>query len=336
MRNVPLVLAVLLCFRLGAALSDPQPVPNVASIEPDTAHHLLPYYQCCRLGNQTYGHHVGDDEMRRLLLYKHHRSFPLDQLSSHQLWSMRHQYFACIMPKCGITNWLNIILHQHLDKDTFEKNYRTKQSLFNHPWLPKSALFSRQPVRAGEVMDEKREKQAIEAINDPWYFRFAITRHPWDRFVSGYRDKLIHFCQFSRKCFAQWYAKVDTSDAVMGVTPSLKEVLNVLLLQPAHTINMHFKPMSVMCEFGNIPYDFIGDLDTPAHMEYIASRIGAKALYEQHSEHSGLTETYPAFACDIETVDLARALYGRDAALLGYSFDKAYESCGMHGKSSVE
>ena len=162
-----------------------------------------------------------------------------------------------------------------------------------------------------------------------------ITRHPWDRFVSAYRDKYIHICKRQLSCFTSVINLPMDSNKHADVA-TLKDVLVALMQVSLHRVNSHFKPMSALCEFGQIPYDFIGDLDTPAHMEYIASRIGARVLYSEYSNHTGLAEKYPAFACDIETVDLARALYGRDAALLGYSFDKAYESCGKHGKSSVE
>ena len=82
------------------------------------------------------------------------------------------------------------------------------------------------------------------------------------------------------------------------------------------------------------PYDFIGDIDNATHMHYIARRIGAMDIYQQHSSHSGYAEMYPALACDRHTVDMAAALYGRDAILLGFDFEQAYTACGTHGLSS--
>ena len=35
-------------------------------------------------------------------------------ISMHQMWSTKHQYFACLVPKCGCSNWIDIIREQHM------------------------------------------------------------------------------------------------------------------------------------------------------------------------------------------------------------------------------
>ena len=152
--------------------------------------------------------------------------------------------------------------------------------------------------------------------------------------MSAYRDKYVEVCHSKQDCLVEHF-NVPLNPNLASSKATLKDVLMALLLVPLHQVNAHFKPMHALCELGQIQYDFVGDLDTPSDLEYIASRIGASDLFREYSSKTGLAEQYPAFECDTETVDLARALYGRDAALLGYSFDKAYDSCGKYGKSSM-
>ena len=90
------------------------------------------YMPCCRLGNQS----TATANHSPRVVYIHERSYPLDFIAAHQMWSTKHQYFACVMPKCGIRNWLHIILKQHLDDATFETIVSGGSAIFGFPWLP--------------------------------------------------------------------------------------------------------------------------------------------------------------------------------------------------------
>ena len=117
---------------------------------------------------------------------------------------------------------------------------------------------------------------------------------------------------------------------------TLTEVLSTLIHRvPLDGTNYHFKPMTAICEIGQLPFDFIADIDNVEHMQFIAARIGATALYQHHAQRSGLRQQHGNFACNSHTVDLAGKYFSEDAALLGFTFDAAYRSCNTHGLSGA-
>ena len=150
-------------------------------------HHI---HNCCPIGNQSALNHLN-----QRVNYTHERSYPQDHDSSHQMWSTKHQYFACIMPKCGIRNWLHIIWRQHVEEGSFEGEFHEKAALgdgasrpndglFNwhmaHIILPFdegliTGLFARISIKddSPKAKTEAQESAARAVINDPSFFHFA-------------------------------------------------------------------------------------------------------------------------------------------------------------------
>ena len=93
------------------------------------------FMRCCGLGNQTYLHTPGHALIRHHMQYAHVRYAPFDRNVAHQVWSTKHLYFACVMPKCGIRNWLHIFLHQHMS-DADVHAFTGRATLFGYPWFP--------------------------------------------------------------------------------------------------------------------------------------------------------------------------------------------------------
>ena len=152
------------------------------------------------------------------------------------------------------------------------------------------------------------------------------------RFVSGYRDKYVMACNSSRTCFKKKFL-IPIDDSITSPL-TMTELLRAFLAVPLSRINGHFRPQWWLCQLGEIPYTFIADIDNYHHTDYISRRMGVSVSFRKFTQPSGLAEQLPAFPCSRETVDLAAQLYAKDAALLGYSFDAAYRTCGDRGVSS--
>ena len=245
-----------------------------------------------------------------------------------QLWSEKYKYFACLVPKCGTTSWLELIFKTHLSEaEMGDKTSHGISFLHRRKSYDEYGLFFR---HRGQKSTKPHEVGARNVLNDPSYFKFAIVRHPWTRIVSGFQNKYIENCGGKRTCFKNRF--VSTIDANLSLPVTLTEFLLALLQQPIIEMNRHFRPSSHMCDVGRYPYDFIGDLANAEHMEYILKKIKSPVSLSHGNSASSHTKGDSShLACSRQTVDLAARLYRSDLDAFGYSMDAAYDSCEKHG-----
>ena len=52
---------------------------------------------------------------------------------------------------------------------------------------------------------------------------------------------------------------------------------------PSEHIDSHFRPMHLLCEFGRIRYDFVGDLKVQADLDYISDKMGFPTRFSNFS-----------------------------------------------------
>jgi hypothetical protein len=99
-------------------------------------------------------------------------------------------------------------------------------------------------------------------------------------------------------------------------------------------VNEHFRPLHLLCEFGKIPYDYIGELDNSPEMDFLSLHIGANTTFNSLTapqQHRGATTRFP---CSALTVDRVAKFYAHDAHFLGYNFEEASRVCSTHGFTS--
>jgi hypothetical protein len=167
-------------------------------------------------------------------------------------------FSACILHKCGSTHWLLSIYQQHLSRHKVEKISRP-QARQSFPEQGLNFAFVAPSARLAPAETVAKSEKALDRVlHDDTYFKFAIVRHPWARLISGYRDKYLTNCSANRTCMSQQY-KVPL-DLTKTEPASLDEFLEALLTVPLPRLNYHFRPSSVACEVGRVPYDYIADL----------------------------------------------------------------------------
>lgn len=221
---------------------------------------------CCVVGNQTF---IGRLAERRLYAR-----------GSFQLWSSKYKYSLCLIPKCGCTNWLDTVRAQHLPTNMLvTSNDPNPSARYIPDSYPKYGLYFMPRLGETAAKSAKNSVHFLEletkfistAVMSKDYFKAAIVRNPWDRLISGYRNKYQHECKLSRKCLHDIYhAPIETStDSILG----LDELLEGLLALNVEDVNPHFAPSTFLCEIGAIPYDFIGDITNDTHMAYIGARL---------------------------------------------------------------
>ena len=92
------------------------------------------------------------------------------------------------------------MLAQHMTSIEQQQHGTLGYGRYQWLWFPEHGLMGRPKATfASESAFLTAEHMALEVINDALYFRFAIVRHPWDRFVSAFRDKVrpAHNCSVS-------------------------------------------------------------------------------------------------------------------------------------------
>jgi hypothetical protein len=243
------------------------------------------------------------------------------------IWSMKYKYVACLVKKCGSTNWMDLMLRTHLPAEEYQNV--VSDGKFRHSSLdfPEHLLFDRVPP--------------TRLLTNSRMFKFSIIRHPWNRVVAAYRDKYLNDCKGRRGCFKQKYvAAVSLQGARVSLTETIQALIKQSKRNPIGVIhdaknvnNDHFTPASARCGLKKIKYDFVGDLDRKEDMEYVLFRINSTLplANTSHAVKYKKPSLILPVECTRETVDLAREYYATDLAALNATMDEAYEACERHG-----
>jgi hypothetical protein len=260
-----------------------------------------------------------------------------------QFWSSRYNYFGCLVAKAGTSNWLNLIYKTHLAEEKWRRfhgnfhmgNDFPDEGLYFRPsyTVEGGNCFSAQSCSSlkRSQEDKVREKMAQDVLVDPSYFKFAVVRHPWNRFLSAFKSKYIGRCECNRTCLKHEF-DVPTLDTTSSANVTITELLLELLKLPHWKVNKHFRPASQLCDIGRTPYDFIGDIESKEDMEYIVERIKSpRTLPASVPTEKYLFIQATPLRCTNYTVELAGLFYAADLRNFNYTLDAAYQSCHHYG-----
>ena len=180
-------------------------------------------------------------------------------------------------------SWLSIIYKTVFPPEVAAK-YTTGNALFSvaHTHKHQYGFFRRERKFAAPTpYNSTLELEAEAVIRNPKYFKFAIVRHPWIRLVSGYQDKDVRDCKKQRHCFGVRFhlPALLKKDRLLPV--SFHEFVEALSVLTPAEMNPHFIPSSILCEFGKIPYNYIGELDNLDEMDYLSHYIGSPKLFTE-------------------------------------------------------
>eukprot|EP00054_Salpingoeca_dolichothecata_P016785 m.99011 g.99011 ORF g.99011 m.99011 type:complete len:372 (+) comp22148_c0_seq1:69-1184(+) len=253
---------------------------------------------------------------------------------SFQFWSTKRNYYGCVMPKVGCSSWLLYVREMEL------KQHKGGAGKYKRGSFENKQFF----FRSRDNITEYRDSALTEILNDQSYFKFAVVRHPWDRLVSAFRSKYEGECHMGRECFqAHFWVPIDITKKEPLTFHEFVVALAEKFRQNVNKVNVHFRPQHMLCELDSIPYDYIVDLLDPEHTDFVSKKMGFNVTFREATReryektrsegyYKGRTRT--VHHCTLETVALAAELYRVDAKLLGYSFDRAYESCAKYGTTS--
>ncbi|NWI43781.1 CHST9 sulfotransferase, partial [Picathartes gymnocephalus] len=184
----------------------------------------------------------------------------LDSNVANQLFvEHKHKFIYCEVPKVGCSNWKRTIFL--LQSDMIAEASEIEHDNIHHTSLIKR-LVSYPPALQKEFLSN--------------YTKVMFTRHPFERLVSAYRDKLLHSEPFYSTTVADEIRAMFRKNKNSSEKVSFQEFAKFIAAKPPHTLDIHWKPMFLLCDPCNIHYDIVGKYETLGlDSEHVLKVIGA-------------------------------------------------------------
>ncbi len=147
--------------------------------------------------------------------------------------------------------------------------------------------------------------------------KFGISRNPYTRFLSAYRDKI----ERPKRDAHVWKILCERYGFDKGSRPSMDYVLECVLDDNPLQVDQHFALQKNNLSLGLIDYDFIGNLENFDEIQRFLGDFGIGiSSHLKHSTGSGKLEGVSDFLGQ-KTIDLIQKVYSEDFANFGYSLD---------------
>ncbi|XP_034953276.2 carbohydrate sulfotransferase 8-like [Zootoca vivipara] len=222
-----------------------------------------------------------------------------------------HNFIYCEVPKVGCSNWKKIILllTLNLSRDSLE---------VDHGRVHTTHLLR----RLSSYPSDQQEKLLNSSI------KVMFTRHPLERLVSAYRDKLLHFEPYyvfvAKKIKTLFRGNPNSTEQV-----TFQEFVKFVLTQAPKDMDIHWKPMFMLCDPCNIHYDILGKYETLGEdADHVLRRIGAPddLQYPDFKEYgtekrtdNNITQNYFS-KLSKDQMQKLKDLYSIDFSSFNYSF----------------
>lgn len=176
----------------------------------------------------------------------------------------------------------------------------------------------RQSVLEFELEEGRRISFCADNYLD--HFKFAMIRNPWDRFVSGWYDKISQEKQGKRKKAGQ-RGGVKLTDNQVESFQDIENFARFVATHDPRTLNIHFRPQSLLIDLNAV--DYIGRFENfEKEVRLIADELGfAKPDEIPRKNNSGQRKPYQYYISDV-TKQMITDYYRKDIQLFGYKFDE--------------
>lgn len=210
--------------------------------------------------------------------------------------SERSRLIYCPIPKAASSNWKYLIRKFEGFEDYFE--------------LTKA----HSPETSGlRYLSDYSPDEVDRLLSDPSFFKFTFVRDPYSRAMSCYMNKFqnrdegyvrTEYRNFLAQLFDWRYA--NSVDIEAAPRPSFSEFVDELAKQNPMSMNEHWMPQTLLCGFGEMPYDFVGHMETlEDDAAYALGRIGRPNEKFPSQEDIGFPKSgaSPSVADDLQTIE---------------------------------
>ncbi|NXX35037.1 CHST9 sulfotransferase, partial [Nicator chloris] len=246
---------------------------------------------------------------------KNNLNKPRTELDSHvanQLFvEHKHKFLYCEVPKVGCSNWKRTIF-------LLQSDLNSEASEIEHMDIHRTSLIKRL-----ESYPPALQKEFLSN-----YTKVMFTRHPLERLVSAYRDKLLHSEPYYSTTVANKIKAMFRKNANSSEKVSFQEFVNFITANPPHTLDIHWKPMFLLCDPCNIHYDIMGKYETLGmDSKHVLKVIGApeslqypslKTYGSEKRTDSDITLEYLRQLTS-EQIKMIKKLYEMDFFLFNYT-----------------
>ncbi|KAI1237893.1 hypothetical protein IHE44_0013985 [Lamprotornis superbus] len=172
-------------------------------------------------------------------------SSKLDSRVANQLFvEHKHKFIYCEVPKVGCSNWKRTIF-------LLQSDFNAEASDIGHDNIHHTSLIKRLVSYPPALQKEFLSN----------YTKVMFTRHPLERLVSAYRDKLLHSEPFYSTTVANEIRAMFRKNKNSSEKVSFQEFVSFITAKPPHTLDIHWKPMFLLCDPCNIHYDVVDSQD---------------------------------------------------------------------------
>ncbi|XP_053883781.1 carbohydrate sulfotransferase 9-like [Malaclemys terrapin pileata] len=224
-----------------------------------------------------------------------------------------HKFIYCEVPKVGCSNWKKIILLLTL-------NLSRKANEVDHDLIHQTSLIK----RLSSYPSDYQEKLLTS------YTKVMFTRDPLERLVSAYRDKLLHSEPYYSITVANEIKATCRKNENSTEKVTFQEFVNFILTKKQEHLDIHWKPMFLLCDPCNIHYDIMGKFETlEQDSEHVLRNIGAPEdmHYPNFKKYGSEKRTSDDITLEYlgklssEKIEKIKKLYQMDFALFNYPYD---------------
>ncbi|XP_013393109.1 carbohydrate sulfotransferase 8 [Lingula anatina] len=234
----------------------------------------------------------------------------------------RSRIVFCSIPKVGCSNWKRIILVLSANVNKTDLRSLVQFELHHGSIQYRLQLLS-SFTKFGVRFRLKH------------YLKFMFVRHPLERILSAYRDKLetgdnvYYMRSVGKQIVKNFKANASKAELETGSNVTFTEFLKFILSEHRKNIQLdvHWRPYMELAYPCAIPYDIIGKYETiEEDANNILRLISADHVVryppsEQTSKTSDLVKRYYE-KIDKKLLQEVWAIYARDAELFDYKLDK--------------
>ncbi|NXU40915.1 CHST8 sulfotransferase, partial [Drymodes brunneopygia] len=225
----------------------------------------------------------------------------------------KHRFMYCELPKVGCSNWKRTIflLQSDLDIEASEIEHNDI-----HTTSVIKRLVSYPPASRQEFLSN--------------YTKVVFTRHPLERLVSAYRDKLLHSEPHYSITVANEIKAMLRKNKNSPEKVSFQEFVSFIIAKPPHSLDGHWRPMFLLCDPCNIHYDILGKYETLGlDSEHVLRVIGApeNLQYPNLKRYSSEKRTGGDITLEYlrqltsEQIEKIKKLYEMDFLLFNYTMN---------------
>ncbi|XP_047487610.1 carbohydrate sulfotransferase 11-like [Penaeus chinensis] len=170
-------------------------------------------------------------------------------------------------------------------------------------------------------------------------YKFMVTRHPFERLLSAYRDKLESYERdlmfrngYYNTMYGKYIVKVyrDDSDVTLSnrTEPTWQEFVKYLINTPSSKFDEHWRPIYALCSPCVIKYNVIAKMETFSEdTQFIINQLGLEdRLHVEWIHKTSDTRTSDIATAYFSQLTLAQIdqlfeKYRLDFELFGYDYD---------------